>query len=55
MKSSNDTPGDNAFEDPRQPLISDPPDDRQRNVAEWTDDLLLGIRQPLQFRLADWP
>ncbi|MDT0196005.1 MULTISPECIES: hypothetical protein [unclassified Arthrobacter] len=55
MKSSSDAPRETAFEDPRQPLIPDPPDDRQRSVAEWTGDLLLGIMQPVQFRLADWP
>ena len=44
-----------ARQDVQQPDISDPLEGRQRTVAEWTGDLLLGIRQPVQFRLADWP
>lgn len=44
-----------AREDGQQPDISDPLEGRQRTVAEWTGDLLVGIRQPVQFRLADWP
>ena len=44
-----------AREDVQQPDVSDLLEGRQRTVAEWTGDLLLGIRQPVQFRLADWP
>ena len=54
MKSSDDST-QTANEDAQQPSIPDPLEGRQRTVAEWTGDLLLGLRQPVQFRLADWP
>jgi len=54
MKSADDGT-QTAHDDVQQPAVSDPLEGRQRTVAEWTGDLLLGIRQPVQFRLADWP
>lgn len=44
-----------AQDDLLQMLSPEPLEGRQRTVAEWTGDLLLGIRPPVQFRLADWP
>ena len=54
MKSSSKALPESTPEDPQQQL-SPEPEGRQRTVAEWTGELLLGIRQPVQFRLADWP
>jgi hypothetical protein len=54
MKITDDVP-QAAHDDVQQPVVSDPLEGRQRTVAEWTGDLLLGMRQPIQFRLADWP
>lgn len=55
MKSSSDAPRETTFEDLQQQQSPESPEGRQRTVAEWTGELLLGIRQPVQFRLADWP
>ncbi|WP_171046838.1 hypothetical protein [Pseudarthrobacter sp. NamE5] len=54
MKSSDDHSLD-TLNDAQQQLSAEPLEGRQRTVAEWTGDLLLGMRQPIQFRLADWP
>ena len=54
MKSSSNAVPETVSEDPQQ-QPSPEPEGRQRTVAEWTGELLLGIRQPVQFRLADWP
>jgi hypothetical protein len=55
MKSPSSALPETTSEDRQQQLSPEPPEGRQRTAAEWTGELLLGIRQPVQFRLADWP
>lgn len=54
MKSSRDALRESTIEDLQQ-QGPQPLDNRQRTATEWTGELLIGLRQPVQFRLADWP